>query len=84
MYLTKRGWDPGCPVHWLLADGFDVTAERARSLGLAVQSVLDAALADPLGIYPVPFDMGKLAEIGTLCECGAFRIRDAAGREVSR
>ena len=39
-----------------------------------IQAVLDEALRDPLAFYPVPFDMGKLAEIVSFCEKGAFQI----------
>jgi len=38
------------------------------------QNVLDQAIQAPLSIYPLNFDMGKLAEIVCFCEEVALRI----------
>jgi hypothetical protein len=74
LFLTKRGWRPSIPTQHLLAQELDVFKEDASSLAAAGQEVLDEALNDPLAFYPVPIDMGKLAEIVCFCEQGAFRI----------
>jgi hypothetical protein len=74
LFLSKRGWRSSIPAHSLLAHELNVAREDASSLAAAGQAVLDEALHDPLNVYPVPFDMGKLAEIVCFCEEGAFRI----------
>jgi hypothetical protein len=74
LFLNKRGWRPSVPTHYLLAGDFDLLKQDASSLAAAGQKVLDEALNDPLAFYPVPIDMGKLAEIVCFCEEGAFRI----------
>ena len=74
LFLTKRGWRPSVPTHCLLAQDLDVLEGDVSSLAAAGQKVLDEAVNDPFGFYPVPSDMGKLAEIVCFCEEGAFRI----------
>jgi hypothetical protein len=74
LFLSKRGWKPSIPTYYLLGQNLDISQEDASSLASAGQAILDEALHDPLAFYPVPFDMGKLAEIGCFCEGGAFSI----------
>jgi hypothetical protein len=74
LFLSKRGWRPSFPTYFPMGRNLEVGKEDANSLASAGQSVLDEALYNPLAVYPVPFDMGKLAEIVCLCEEGAFRI----------
>jgi hypothetical protein len=74
LYLNKRGWQPSIPAHWFLAPNLIVSKADAIGIALAGQRVLDDAIRDPMAIYPLPFDMGKLAELVCFFEEGAFRI----------
>jgi hypothetical protein len=75
LYLSKRGWQPSVPTYYFFAPNLTVSKEDAEGLAIAGQQVLDDALRDPLAIYPVPFDMGKLAELVCFLEDGAFYVR---------
>jgi hypothetical protein len=74
LYLSKRGWQPSIPTSGFLASNLSVSNEDAKGLAVAGQRLLDEALRDPLAIYPVPFNMGKLAELVCFLEEGEFRI----------
>jgi hypothetical protein len=74
LYLSKRGWQSSIPTSWFLASNLSVSSEDTKGLAVAGQRVLDEALRDPLAIYPVPFNMGKLAELVCFLEEGEFRI----------
>lgn len=74
LYLSKSGWQPSIPSSCFLASNLSVSKEDAKGLAVAGQRVLDEALRDPLAIYPVPLNMGKLAELVGFLEEGAFRI----------
>lgn len=74
LFLSKHGGRVSIPARYLLANELNVSQEDASSLASAGQAILDEALHDPLAFYPVPFDMGKLAEIVCFCEGGAFSI----------
>jgi hypothetical protein len=74
LYLSKRGWQPSIPTHSFLAHNLNVSSDDASSFSVVGQEVLDQALREPLTVYPVPFDMGKLAEIIYFCEEGPFQI----------
>jgi len=74
LFMSKRGWRPSVPTYYLFAEKLEVSEEDAISLATAGQGVLDAALQNPLSVYPVSFDMGKLAEIVCFCEEGAFKL----------
>jgi len=74
LFMTKRGWRPSVPTYYFFAEKLEVSQEDAISLAAMGQGVLDGALQNPLSIYPVLFDMGKLAEIVCFCEEGAFQL----------
>jgi hypothetical protein len=74
LFLSKRRWRSSIPAHSLLAKEVNISQDDASNLAVAGQVALDEAVHDPLTVYPLPFDMGKLAEIVCFCEEGAFRI----------
>jgi hypothetical protein len=74
LYLSQRGWQPSVPSRWFLASNLSVSDANAKGLAVAGQKVLDEASRDPLSIYPVAFDMGKLAELVCFLEGGVFLI----------
>lgn len=84
LYLNKRGWQPSIPAYWFLAPNLTVSKDDATGLALAGQRVLDEALHDPIAIYPIPFDMGKLAELVSFFMEGAFRICRGTDRHLRK
>lgn len=76
LFLSKQGWQPSIPTHSLLASYVSVSNEDATSLADSGQKILDEAMRNPLTFYPVPFDMGKMAEILCFCEEGAFQLQN--------
>ena len=73
LYLSKNGWKPGVPSYWFLGT-LNVSESEAQGLYNAEQALFKKALAEPLSVHPLPFDMGKFAEIITFCEEGGFII----------
>jgi hypothetical protein len=71
--LEDWGWQPEQRRVSYLAAGVEVSDPDARNLATVGQSVLDAALKDPLAVYPVSFDMGKFWEVIEFCKAGGFR-----------
>lgn len=73
LYLVKNGWNPSVPSYYFLGqhEVNETDAVNLRSIG---QAVLNRALEKPLAVYPVSFNMGKLAEIVVFCEDGGFQI----------
>ncbi len=84
-FLEAHGWSPSVPANRFLQHGHAVSVADARKLNTAGQALLDEALAHPLFVYPIPFDMGKLAEVVTFCEEGAFCVRrqTSAGSDIA-
>lgn len=73
LFLGKRGRQPSFPAYYLLGN-WEVPETDARQLAAIGQKALDDALHDPLNFYPVPFDMGKLAELVDFCQEGGFKV----------
>lgn len=75
LLLAQRwGWKPTQLSMFYLATNVDVPDADARSLARVGQKILDAALTNPLAVYPVRVDMGVLSEVTEFCSAGGFRI----------
>lgn len=73
LFLNDRGWKPSGLLMSFLGER-EVSDLDAKQIAITGQEALAQALTDPFSIYPVPFDMGKFAEIIYFCEEGSFKI----------
>lgn len=73
LYLSKNGWKPGVPTYCFLGT-LNVSGSDAQKLSDSGQAILNRVLADPFSVFPIPFDMGKFAEIITFCGEDEFSI----------
>jgi hypothetical protein len=73
LFLNDKGWKPDGLLTSFLGNR-QVSDFEAEQINVAGQKILDQALRNPFSIYPVSFDMGKLAEIVYFCEEGSFFI----------
>jgi|SRR3989344_1184418 len=74
LLVENWGWKPMKLRMSYLASGQDVSETDAHNLAAAGQRILDTALVNPLSVYPVDVDMGKLYEVVEFCKTGSFRI----------
>lgn len=73
LFLNDRGWKPRRLLTSFLGNK-EVSISEVEQIRIVGKEVLNQVLKDPISIYPVPFDMGKFAEIIHFCEEGSFKI----------
>lgn len=73
LFLNDSGWKPDGLLSSFLGSR-EVSDLEAKQINITGQKILNQALKDPFSVYPVPFDMGKFAEIMCFCEGGSFYI----------
>ena len=73
LFLNNNGWKPNGLLVSFLGDK-EVSDLDAEQIKIAGQEALIQVSKNPVSVYPVPFDMGKFAEIICFCEEGSFRI----------
>jgi hypothetical protein len=75
LLLAERyGWKPPQLRMKYLRTDFTVSAEESDGISRALQSLFDMALRDPLKVYPIRPDMGRLYEVKDFVENGAFDV----------
>lgn len=68
-------WKPIGNSNSFLAKGFLVTTTNAIALSEAFDHVFELALKDPLFVFTLRVDMGKLYLLNEFLKGGAFEIR---------
>jgi hypothetical protein len=75
LMLEDWRWEPQQPMTVnYLAGNVHISDADAGALAHIGQKILDAALADPMSVYPLRVDMARLYEVTEFCKSGGFRI----------
>ncbi len=57
------GWKPEKPQLNYYASGAVISNDDASAIYDSLQKLFDAALKDPMSVYPVRFDMGEMYDL---------------------
>ena len=68
------GWKPEQRRMWYLAPGTNVSAPDAAGFASALKKLLEAALTEPLSVYPIRVSMEFVYQAEEFCRRGSFRI----------
>jgi hypothetical protein len=76
--VEDYGWKPQKPRLHYYAGDTEVSDDEVTGIYEGLENLFDAALKDPMRVYPIKVDMGELYEIKEFIKEGSFTVEHAS------